>query len=115
MAVRKKLVRETKRIYKAKLNSAIAWYKPEQWDLLLKVSEDKDKLEATHSEWERTAEKTLERFSKKGMHFMKVLVDVNDLVKWCKSKKISVNGEARAEYAAVRMRNMNKNRRKRRN
>jgi hypothetical protein len=49
------------------------------------------------------------------MHFMKILVDVNDLVKWCKSKKISVNGEARAEYAAVRMRNMNKNRRKRRN
>ena len=46
-----------KRIVKTKVG--IAWYTPDQWQILLDISADRDDLEATYAEWKRDSKKAL--------------------------------------------------------
>ncbi|MDP2937394.1 MAG: hypothetical protein Q8O86_12985 [Dehalococcoidia bacterium] len=79
---------------------AVAWYRKEEWDDLLKVSEDRDDLEATYEEWLVEGQKFLKRLRSAGMEARKVDVDVRELVRYCKEQGLPVNGESRANYAA---------------
>ncbi len=81
----------------------VAWYKPDQWQELLAVSVDKDKLEATYDEWVEEAERVINELRRQGLHIVKVDVNIEELVAWCQSQNIPVNGEARSMYAAHKL------------
>jgi hypothetical protein len=83
-----------------KLNLVVAWYKPEQWIRLRKISADASQLEETYGEWQIQAEKTLKDFAARGVFPEKVVVDVEDLLAWCKERELPVKGESRSHYAA---------------
>ena len=82
---------------------AYAWYKPEQWQLLRAVSSDKDRLEETHEEWESQAKESLLRYRRDGMDITKVVIDVTELIDWCKKEDSIVDGAARATFAALKL------------
>lgn len=81
-----------------KFVAGIAWYYPEQWDMLLEVSIDRDSLEKTHESWLRLAEKAMFDFKRSGGSPRKVYVDVEKLSAWCKAQNRPVDGAARAEF-----------------
>ena len=83
-----------------KTKFGIAWYRPEQWSRLLEVSDDRDDLEATFAEWERLAEEKFRALQAEGMNIEKVVVDIDDHLAWCKSRKLSVDDSARSHYVA---------------
>ncbi len=82
---------------------AVAWYRKEQWDDLLRVSEDRDKLEATYEEWLIEGRKILKRLRRAGMEVRTVDVDVENLVRWCQERELRINGQSRASYAAEKL------------
>ena len=84
---------------KYKIGYALAWYKPEQWELLKALSVDGDTLENTYFEWEAKSNERIPQFEKEGMYLEKMIIDVDELVQWCKSEGIPINGEARAAFA----------------
>lgn len=86
---------------------SIAWYKPEQWQRLLEVSVDSDRLEKTFGEWQIFAEKAMEDFAARGSFPIKVVVDVEELLAWCNENGLPVNGESRSQYTARLLREMN--------
>ena len=61
---------------------------------------DKEVLEDTFVEWEAGMKKRIPEYKKEGMRVEKVLIDVDELVAWCREKQIPVDGKARALYAA---------------
>ena len=81
----------------------VAWYKPDQWQKLLAVSVDKDQLEETYDEWLQEAEKAIKELRRQGLHIVKVDVNVEELIAWCRKKKIPVDGKARSRYAAHKL------------
>lgn len=81
----------------------VAWYKPDQWQKLLAVSVDRDKLEETYDEWMLEAERVIKELRRQGLYIVKVDVNIEELVAWCQKKKIPVNGEARSMYAAHKL------------
>jgi hypothetical protein len=81
----------------------VAWYEPDQWQQLLAVSVDRDKLEDTYDEWVQDAERVIKELRRHGLHVVKVRVKIDELVAWCQSQNISVNGEARSQYAAYKL------------
>jgi hypothetical protein len=87
----------------------MAWYKQDQWPVLLQVSSDSNKLESTYEEWLEYAEDTYRRFVKEGLTTEKVAVDVFELIKWCKDHNYPVNGNSRASYTAEILYNTHKN------
>ena len=78
---------------------ALAWYRREQWALLLAVSADADKLEKTYDEWLAFASEELRKLEARGIRVRKIDVEVGALTRWCECEGRAVDGEARAEYA----------------
>jgi hypothetical protein len=87
-----------KRSGKAKFG--IAWYRPEQWARLLEVSDDSEELETTFAEWEALAEEKFRALLAEGMNVEKVVVDIEELLAWCKGRGFSVDASARSHYVA---------------
>ncbi len=83
--------------------AAVAWYRPEQWQNLRQISVDRNKLEATHTEWLESATKALLHLRDLGLNICPVEIDVDELGQWCKKQKRPVNGAARAAFAAVKL------------
>jgi len=83
----------------------LAWYRADQWARLRAISEDRDQLELNHEEWLRTASERFEDLRRQGQQVQKVEVDVEDLLKWCRTQGLPLNSSTRAQYAAQRLRN----------
>jgi Asp-tRNA(Asn)/Glu-tRNA(Gln) amidotransferase A subunit family amidase len=86
----------------------VAWYKPEQWETLSNASVDKDDLEKTHAEWLTGAERAVKQLRQQGYQVVKVDVDIFDLMLWCESQKIPLDGEARIKYTTFKLQQLSK-------
>jgi hypothetical protein len=81
----------------------IAWYRREQWNRLREISSDRDELEETYDEWVGNAVKALENLRAAGMDPVKVDVDSEDLLEWCRGKERPVNGQSRSSFVAEKV------------
>jgi Asp-tRNA(Asn)/Glu-tRNA(Gln) amidotransferase A subunit family amidase len=86
----------------------IAWYRPEEWEILRNASTDKDSLEETHAEWLKEAERVVEQLRNQGLQIVKIDVEMADLLLWCESQKIQVNAEERSKYVAFKVKQLSK-------
>lgn len=98
---------------KSKVNSptstiGVAWYRPEQWETLRNASVDKDNLEETHAEWLMEAERVVKQLRQQGIRVIKVDVEISDLMLWCESQKIPLDGEARIKYTTFKLQQLSK-------
>lgn len=84
----------------------IAWYRREQWQRLRQVSSDVDDLEETYEEWLNEASQTVRILKSIGASFEKVDVDVEELLRWCKDRGLSVDANARSGFAAEKVQKM---------
>ena len=91
-----------------KVKVGIAWYKRDQWQLLLDVSVDRDELEATYAEWKKDAEKAVEQLRQGGLDVVKVNVRIEELLDWCQSQNLPVNATARSKFAAHKLQQSDK-------
>ena len=82
----------------------IAWFRPDQWELLRALSVDADTLEQTHAEWEKLARRTMRDLAREGVILRRVDVDVNELRAWCIAEQRPLDGSARAAYAVALLR-----------
>ncbi len=62
-----------------------------------------DKMEDTYEAWEANAEKGLQLAARPGVVVRKVDIDVEELVKWCRSQSRAVDGAARAIFTAEKL------------
>ena len=69
----------------------VAWYKPDQWERLREVSEDREDIEETFDEWQVNAKKGIRLMQSQGIIPEKVLVDVEELLAWCSGKGLPPN------------------------
>ena len=90
-----------------KTKFGFAWYRPEQWSRLREVSADCEELEETFAEWEALAEQTLRSLRAQGMNVDKVMIDVEELLVWCKDRGLPVNASARSHYVTALLRRQN--------
>jgi len=77
----------------------VAWYRREQWSLLLSLIPDPEVFPKTYDEWLARATETLRQLSVDGMTAQKVDVDIKALMAWAAAEGRSPDGAARAEYA----------------
>jgi hypothetical protein len=79
---------------------SIGFYQREQWPLLLETADDRHVIEDTYDEWKLSVEKSLKNIRAAGIEPLRVDVDVNELLAWCKAQGLKNTGAARAELFA---------------
>jgi hypothetical protein len=80
-------------------NLALAWYRQDQWQLLLDYSTDSDRLERTYQEWLEHAEKKMNEMGKEGINVVKIDINIEEMKKWCERHDKPIDGYTRSEYA----------------
>lgn len=88
----------------AAVKTGIAWYRREDWPLLLSLSTDGGFLERTYDEWLAAAEKTYRDLKVRGADVEKVEVTVAELVAWCRRKQRPMDETARSTFLAAKLR-----------
>ena len=81
----------------------VAWYRKDQWEELLRLSDDRASLEDNFGEWLIDARLTLLRLRREGLDVRQVDVDVNDLASWCKEHGVHVTASTRANYVSDKL------------
>ncbi len=80
--------------------SAIASYEPDQWEALLASAADREKLEDTWGEWNAGVEKLIAEFQARGIPYLRVPLDIEEIKQFCEEQGIANDGKARAALAA---------------
>ena len=81
----------------------IAWFRADQWTRLRDLSSDSDQIDELYEDWLDYAEKQVEDLRARGFDPRKVDVDVDELLMWCKNKKLPVNIKTRSDYVAYKL------------
>lgn len=78
----------------------VAVYLPEQYPRLLTTAENASDLEATWQEWHEVLQETRQKMAALGMHLVEVIVDLDELGKYCQEQGLKNTSSTRAQYAA---------------
>ena len=82
--------------------TAIASYKPDQWQEFLASADDRDNLEQTWEQWNAGVERLTEKLSAHGIPFRRVVLDVDEIIQYCKEHGVPNNGETRSTLARLK-------------
>ena len=77
----------------------IAWYRREEWTLLLATIPDPEAFPPTYEGWSKGASDTLRQLRDSGVNVRKVDVTVKGLLDWAAAVDRPPDGAARAAYA----------------
>ncbi len=78
----------------------IAWYRPEQYEMMRALSVDADKMATTYEAWLANVNKTVVDMRRAGMVGRRVDVELGELIAWCSQRGLPLDGAARSTYAA---------------
>ncbi len=87
----------------------ISWFSPEQWRQLKSISSDADLLDETYDAWMKNAEDLIKKLNKDGLVVRKVNINVSELAQWCTKHGREINGGARSEYVAEKVKEEDEN------
>jgi hypothetical protein len=80
---------------------AMPRYTAASWQRLRELADDRDDLQDTVQDYDRKAERMAREFEAKGFTIEWVLIDVDEMVKWCRREGYRVDQRGRAAYGAV--------------
>ncbi len=83
-------------------NIAIAWYKRDEYDKLLRVIIDKDSMPLNYDTWFEIATVAIEDLKNQGFDVKKIVVDVDELIEWCRVMKKENTAKNRALFVSLR-------------
>jgi hypothetical protein len=89
----------------------VGWYSPDEWSKLKLIADDSEALDSNYEEWRAGVERTLQELrSQAGVRAVKVSVDVQALQQWCRDHGKRLDGNARAQFIAEKVRAMSSDR-----
>jgi hypothetical protein len=83
----------------------MCWFDEEQWQLLRKL--DPEGTDNTYEEWRKQANEAFSELRAAGQNIVKVSVNVDELLAWCKENGRDPVSSSRSEYAAFKLRKKN--------
>jgi hypothetical protein len=78
----------------------LGWYTPESWKRLCAIADDRKHLANTYADFVVGAEKKVADLANQGFVVKKVMIDVYDMVRWCRQNGYRNDRRGRAAYGA---------------
>src|SRR4051812_39345755 len=66
-----------------RLAVGIAWYRPEDWELLRQLCPDRDKMHARYEDWRAGAMRAEQAMQNDDYVVLRVVIDPDELTGWC--------------------------------
>jgi hypothetical protein len=78
----------------------ISWYRGEDYDRILAIMEDGEKLPLSYGEWLVSAEGVERTLRQKGLRVLRAHIYPDEFIVWCTERGVSPNAEARTTYSS---------------
>lgn len=85
---------------KSIMNVNLAYYRKKDWKKFIKMIDDRDGMHDSWEEWHKSYLKTKEHLSLYGMIVKEVIVDLEQLKKYCSDKNLKIDGKARSKFVS---------------
>ncbi len=76
----------------------MAYYRQTDWDRFLQLIDDRKSMHDSWEEWHKAYEKAKKSIEAEGLVVNQVIVDIDELDKYCKVRGIKNDGKARSKY-----------------
>lgn len=81
--------------------TAMAWYRAEDYDAILRIKADRHKLPRTFVEWRMKAESGEKKLRRDGHTVLRAYIDPETFPDWCRARGLHVDAQARMHFAAI--------------
>ncbi|MGB2821451.1 MAG: hypothetical protein WBF17_10745, partial [Phycisphaerae bacterium] len=82
---------------------AVGWYKPSQWERLEEIASDIKEIWESYEQWHAAMTRRISRRPGEPRRYVKVEIEVEELLAWCQQRDRPVDAAARAEFAAEKL------------
>lgn len=89
---------------------AFVWFAKESYPRLLEVVSDRQRFSDTFEDWRDAAEHRFELLRTHSLDVVKVVVDPEELLKWCIAQGRAVDAKSRSQFAALKLVNEDRHR-----
>jgi hypothetical protein len=84
----------------------VSWYRPEHWDCLREIAEDKENVALSYEDSLVESEQKMHALAAQGIRPIKVEVDVEALLIWCTEQGLPVTPETRTKFMMNTLRDL---------
>ena len=84
----------------------VSWYRPEHWERLREIAEDKDTFAIPYEDSLVESEQKIRDLEAQGYRPIKVEVDVEALLTWCTTQGLPVTPETRTKFMMNTLRDL---------
>jgi len=78
----------------------LASYRKEDWNRFKESADDKEKLHDTWDEWRKSFMNTKVSLESEGFNVREVILDIDDLIQFCRQKGLKNDGSTRSQYVS---------------
>ena len=82
------------------MNINIAYYNKKDWKRFVDSIDDRDSMHATWKEWHKAFLKTKKRLILEGFTVIDFVVDIDELINYCKMRGVKNDGKARSQFVS---------------
>ena len=86
----------------------IGKYRKRDYQEILRLSEDRESMDQTWSEWKANKNRALKNFQKMGLKVLDVVILPIELVTYCRVNGMRINGESRSKFVSYKFGELNK-------
>jgi hypothetical protein len=81
----------------------VTWYDRSQWERMREVACDPEQLGSTYEEWLANAKKGMKYLAEQGIQPERVMVNVDELIAWCRNQGCRIDGAARTQFVNFKL------------
>ena len=83
--------------------TGLAWYKEEQWEAFKCYCTDGNMMADSFDFWLKGALNAIKQMKKQNIKLYKIVIDLDDFIKYCNNENLEPNGNARANYVNLKV------------
>jgi len=80
----------------------LAYYRKKDWNRFIRVIDDRESMHDTWHDWYKDFQKTKRDLKNHGFKVEDIVVDLDELIEYCKLRGIKNDGTARSQFVQTR-------------
>jgi hypothetical protein len=80
----------------------LAYYRKKDWKRFVNIIDDRESMHETWYDWHKGYEKAKRDLINQGFEVVDIVVDLDELMKYCKLKGIKNDGSARSQFVQAK-------------
>jgi len=80
----------------------LAYYREKDWKRFIALADDRENLHDSWKDWHKSSLKVKKELISQGFEVVEIVIDLDELMTFCKIRGIKNNGKARSQFVQTK-------------